>query len=52
MKIKAQHDRIQDLKVCIYCKKILQNGLETKRGTCYICHNKYFVKSQTKLNNW
>jgi hypothetical protein len=50
MKIKKVHANIKTLKVCLYCDKPLQKGIETKRGICMTCHNKYNIK--TKITNW
>lgn len=48
MKIKTPHKRIKSLKVCLYCFKPLQKGLESKRGTCRTCNEKYFIKNNLK----
>lgn len=50
MKIYKHHKIIKTLRVCNYCDKPLQKGIERKRGTCRTCHNKYDIK--TKLSDF
>ena len=44
------HDRIKNLKICLYCDKPLEKGIENKRGICRVCHHKYNIK--TKLSDF
>jgi len=48
MKIKKEHLNIKSLKVCMYCNRILQKGIESKRGTCRTCNEKYVIKNNLK----
>ena len=52
MKLTKTHQTIKTLKVCEYCNKPLNDGIEKKRGLCMFCYNKYCVKVQTRIKDY